>query len=321
MAQIAQNLPEVLDTRVGSDTDRLLQALCAVLGEAGDDLQDVLDDRFVATADGAGLDRLGIGYAIPKPPHLTDAQYASLIQTKLPARRGTLQAIRSVFEAAYGSTLVSIHDRQTGLQAVPIVSVPGWTICIELKDDALGRAAWAGLATNTDSFPVESAIAGPAYAVDSDPRHQGLYNDYYWAPIDVFTKEVVDCVRLAGTVIIYKADESEYMALFPCYPEYVIGATGTLSRAEIVGQTVVGQTSIGAVVLTLPLTGEMGEGDDGCDFFFVRDGANNLTVAANTGQTILGWSPTPLVLATDRDSISLRFFWNGGSPIWQVMGA
>lgn len=312
MSDFSVHLPKAYDTREGSDTKKLIDALAKVLGVAKTHLEDALDDRFAATADGEGLDRLGEGYAITKPPHLSDAQYRILIQTKLPARRGTLQAIRAVFEAASGVKVLSIADKQVD----PLV--PKFEIWITLEDDAHGRAAWTGLRTNTDGWPVESGVAGPLYEDDSDPYYQGLFNDYYWGITDVFTQNVVDGVRLAGTRIVYKLDEDSEMVVTPTFPEIEVSTTQVLTRALIIGKTVKGDTSSGVVALTLPPTIEMGIGDDGRDFYFYRSGGNNLTIASNTGQSIVG-GDDPFILTSDGDSLTLRFLWNGGAPKWLVL--
>lgn len=196
--RLIRHLPEVFDTRPGSDTYKLLSAIAKAIDAADVEVQDALDDRFVVSADGAGLNRLGEGYAIPRPPHLTDSQYAILIQTKMPAKRGTLHAIKSVFEAVSGMTVVSIEDRQVN------GVIPSWQIWLTVEDFTFGRGAWVGLTTNKDGYPIESGLVGPVYADNTQPYYQGLHNDYYWSPVDVFSRRAVDCVRLAGTVVLYK---------------------------------------------------------------------------------------------------------------------
>lgn len=318
---IKPSLPEVFDTRPGSDTDKLIQALCKVIEQAGTELQDVLDDRFVVTADGAGLDRLGEGYGIERPPNLTESGYRVLIQTKLPSRRGTLQAIRSVFEAAYGSKLKTIEDRQIN------ASIDGFVICITVDDFSFGRAAFCCIQVVPEtrsivSFcPVWSGHYGPNIANSALSIYQGKYNNYYWAPVDAWTERITNCIKLAGTRINYKSCEENVVTIYPCFPPFTVSEDGILHRAQIAQKTLVGNTTDGSLDLTLPDTGEMGEGDTGRDFYFVRDGADNMTIIPNAGQSIVGWLPVPLILDTNRDSVTLRFFYNSGNPIWQVMSA
>lgn len=316
---IKPSLPEAFDTRSGSDTDKFIQALCKVIGSANEELQDVLADRFVVTADGAGLNRLGEGYGIERPPNLSDAGYQVLIQTKLPAKRGTLQAIRSVFEAAYGSKLKSIEDKQLN------PSIEGFFICITVEDFSFGRAGFCDVQQVPDGESVAginsvwSAQEGPTLANSAQALEQGRFNDYYWHPVDTWTMRITNCVKLAGTFIVYKPCEENLVTIYPCYPPLTVMTPVILHRAQIAQKTLIGDTQEGDLLLTLPDTAEMGEGDTGCDFFFVRDGPSNLDITPNAGQSLLGGGGSPLQLTSDRESVTLRYFHNSGSPIWQVI--
>lgn len=92
-------------------------------------------------------------------------------------------------------------------------------------------------------------------------------------------------------------------------------STQTLTRAGILGCYVEGRTDSGAVVLTLP--NDMTNDDDGRVFPFFRNGANNLTIQAPSGHSIVGYPTVPLVFTTDNDSMLLMYRRNGNK--WQVL--
>lgn len=197
---ISRHLPEVYDTSSGSDLTKFLTALGVSISQGSSFVTDFLEDTFVQTADEEGLDRIGINYGILRPPGLSDHFYRILITTKLPAKRGTLAAIQSVLEAALGGVEVAAYDKQ---QPGPYSGqIPPFEIWIDIPNGSEGRGAYAGLDSNIAGYPVESCIAGVMLDLLSDPI-AGEQNDHVWGGIDPWSQNLVDSVRLAGTILVF----------------------------------------------------------------------------------------------------------------------
>lgn len=202
--KIYNHLPDAYDENPTRDLYKLLSALARGVEKGDDSIEDFEKDIVTVTSDGDGLVVMGENLSVSRPPGLPDAQYSILIRTKAPIPRATIDAIKRVFEAATGLSGVSVTDKQTN------GSIPSYEIWITLSlanAGSLGRGAYAGLPTNYDRRPRKSAIWGGrgANAVMDEIGYQGgLNNDHWWSSVDRWTQALVDSVKLAGTIIIYK---------------------------------------------------------------------------------------------------------------------
>lgn len=220
-SRIYANLPQSYDARPSRGLYQLLSGLAAALSSAQTSLDDFIGDLTVVSADGEGLDRAGEGLAVPRIPGLGDAQYAILIRTRAPCARGTIQAIRSVFEAATGLSGVVVRDWHTH----SLLGIPPYEIWIYVNSDSDLYGSYADADTppaaakanhNAPWPPQDSCYLGcPPQPAETPPVAQswnhdaynlygGEYNDHWWSPVDVKTQEVIDSVKLAGTIIVYK---------------------------------------------------------------------------------------------------------------------
>lgn len=189
-------LPDIYDATEGSDTVAIFGAIQNSIDGAQEAVDDLKEDQAVETADGFGLDRQGELYGTPRPPGLDDAKYRAVISAISGARRGTLYAIKNVFEAASGLT-ATVEDNQSN----PLI--PMYEIWITPSaQGSEGRGFYPEYPTNKDGYPVQSSLAGEVIAEIGVTG--GLFNDHAWSPVDVWTKKLVDKVKMAGTKIVYK---------------------------------------------------------------------------------------------------------------------
>lgn len=202
MDRLIANLPDSYATAQGSGNYVLLNALA----ESLDALSDVVDtfrkNRFLETATGRGLDRAAENYNVFRPPGMTDARFSALARAIVGASRGTLATIKEVFEAATGYTNVTVQDQQlyTGTQPAPFEIRIGIPVA---QTDSFGRGFYPGLPTDKDGYPLKSGLAG--VVLDEVGFPGGKFNDHVWSLIDVWTKDIMDRVRLAGTYYTFVA--------------------------------------------------------------------------------------------------------------------
>lgn len=57
--------------------------------------------------------------------------------------------------------------------------------------------------TDKDGYPTKSGLAGTI--IDEVGEPGGLFNDHYWSLIDIWTAQIMDRVRVAGTYYTYIA--------------------------------------------------------------------------------------------------------------------
>lgn len=181
-------------------------ALLYAVGSSLDTLTDTIAtfkaDRFIETASGAGLDRAAENYNVYRPPGMVDARFRALAQAIVGASRGTRATIKKVFEAATGYTGVTVEDSQqfTGTAPAPFEIRIGIPVA---QTDSFGRGYYPGLPTDKDGYPVRSGLAGEVIAELGEPG--GLFNDHVWSLIDLWTADIMDRVRMAGTYYTYIA--------------------------------------------------------------------------------------------------------------------
>lgn len=200
--RLFDNLPDCYDRRSGKGNYQLLAGLAEALGNAEADLDDFKGDIVVATSDGNGLTFAGETLGVPRPPTLSDSQYAILIRTMAPIPRGTINAIKQVFEAATGLSNVVVKDRQTDL------SIPRYEVWIYVTADSNGYGAFvepdAVVRPNVSAPwpPDSSCVFGTVHDVVN--QYGGEYNDHWWSDVDYWTRTLIESVKIAGTIIVYK---------------------------------------------------------------------------------------------------------------------
>jgi len=206
-ARIYENLPDCYDRKEQRDTYKLLSGLATAIAAGDAAVSDFVSDLTVQSADGEGLIRRGEDYAVPRPMVLTEPGYAILIRTKLPCKRGTIQAIRSVFEAATGLTNVVVRDWHTH----SVLGIPPYEIWIYVPSQSYLYGAYAEPYTTPAAVktgyvapwpPEDSCYASLVY--NGYGAAGGEYNDHWWSAVDAVTESIIDSVKLAGTIVIYK---------------------------------------------------------------------------------------------------------------------
>ncbi len=196
-AALYRHLPDVYSRDRESDNFKLLAGFAEGLQPLDDGAVDFRDDRFADTATGTGLDRKGGNFSIDRFPGMTDVFYRDCIQGLAGLKRGTLGAIRKMWDITTGLTTATIEDRQTN-GAIPFFEVH---ISVATPTNSLGRGAYAGITVNFDGRPLESAIAGQPIAATG--FYGGLFNDHAWSPVDFFTRGLLELVRPIGVKILY----------------------------------------------------------------------------------------------------------------------
>lgn len=195
------HIPDVYDRDPSSQQHTLMSALQLATDDARSAVSAYFADLSIATASGAGLRYLGENYAIPRPPAMTDARYRSLILAMIGCRRGTIQAIQTVFAAATGLRYLidyEVLDRQMD-PVIPPYEI--WIRPLLGISDMYGRGCYPPYTTNYDGYPVESSIAG--VVLNETGWYGGLHNDHVSGLRDYWTARLLDSVRMAGTRIIY----------------------------------------------------------------------------------------------------------------------
>jgi hypothetical protein len=202
--KLIRNLPDAYDTRTGSNLSKLLCAFGFALRSGEDAVARFVADTSVvaATDEQGGASRVGANYNVPRPIGITSAtRYLLLVRTIAGIRRGTLHAIEQVLRIATGIEGIEAFDKQQQGHFFP--SIPPFEIWISIPFNGDGAGFHWDYPTNTDGDPVESGLWGDVYAPTDE--WGGRWNDHWWGEIDYWTQELVDSVRLAGTIIIYKA--------------------------------------------------------------------------------------------------------------------
>jgi hypothetical protein len=194
------HLPSVYDDR---DRDGENTTLLEPVANQLDELREVQErfrkGRFVEDENGTHLDVVGENYGVGRPPGMNNQFYASLIRAMNSCRRTTLEAIKSIVEAASGMTGVVVDDMVTD------PSLPAFHIRVRLpatQSGSEGRGFYLGLPADTDGFPVPSATMGPV--MEEAGEAGGLFNDHFWSVLDVWTEELIDRVRLHGTKLWFE---------------------------------------------------------------------------------------------------------------------
>jgi len=199
LARLQANLPSAYGKSTNDTLTKLLKALAVGLAGGEDAVVDFVGDTFSASADGEGATRLALTYGIKRPPGLPDSQLMLLVQTMVGIRRGTLAAIKAVLEAATGLSGIGAYDKQ---DPGAFLSIPANEIWITVPEDQThGYAMWFDYDTHFSTHPVESGVFGVIH--DAQDEYGGLHNDHFWGDVDAWTQELLDSVRLAGTIIIY----------------------------------------------------------------------------------------------------------------------
>jgi len=214
--KIYENLPDCYSRDPSTDLYKVLSGLAVALTAGETAIDDFIDDQNATVADGNGLLILGENLNAPKPPTLPEAQYAIMVPILAGAARGTIQAIRAVFEAATGLSGVLVEDQQTN------GVIPNYEIWIWVRGDS---QLYAGFAEDYLLMPlVRPNIQNPwppedccymgaqgdylwqaqDWVHDAFDQYGAEYNDHWWADVDKWTDDIVKSVRLAGTIIIYK---------------------------------------------------------------------------------------------------------------------
>lgn len=162
---------------------------------------DFIEDQAIATADGEGLDRLGLLYDLGRPSWMDDEHFRTVLSIWASEPRCTLQAIKKMFDA-WTQVSCTIADRTTD------PSIPKWEIWLTPPADFYvpqGRGFYPGIGdTFRDGFPVESAIASPILPVSETGFYPGLLNDHIGINPSRELVNVLDRMRAAGTVIVWK---------------------------------------------------------------------------------------------------------------------
>lgn len=197
--RIYENMPKEYSRSDKDDLYPLLTAIGTGLKDNETNLKKFMSDRFVVSALGDGLDIAGENLNVPRIPGMTDTQYKILIPVKAGAARGTIQAIKAVFEAATGFSNVLVQDQHTN------PTIPPFEIWIfaSSHSNSYGRGGYAGQSTIFGAFPETKCIMDPA-VVQTGFYEGGMYNSHWWGGASVWIRRCVDSVRLAGTIIIYK---------------------------------------------------------------------------------------------------------------------
>lgn len=200
LQRLQANLPSAYAKGANDTLTKLLRAFAVALEGAEDGVTDFVDDTFSATADGDGATRLALGYGVLKPKGMPDKHLMLTVQTMVAAKRGTLAAIKAVLEASSGITGIGAYDKQ---DPGPFISLPPNEIWITVPTNTTnGAALWFDYDTHFSTNPVESGVFGVIH--DAEDEYGGLHNDHFWGVIDNWSMELVESVRLAGTVIIYR---------------------------------------------------------------------------------------------------------------------
>lgn len=197
-SRIYENLPEVYDKSQDRDLYKLLSGLAKAIIDGDEAVTDFVHDQSVEFGDGDGLSRLGEGLAISRPTGMPDSLYSILIPIYAGAKRGTIQAIRSVFEAAMGGiTGTLVEDRQTN------GSIPEYEIWIHVSGLPAYEFAnyYSGDLVIQPPFSWEYAYFDAYSPIDT---YSGDINAHWWNDVPQEIKDVVNNVKLAGTIIVYK---------------------------------------------------------------------------------------------------------------------
>lgn len=197
--RIYENMPKEYSQDPRDSLYTLITAIGTGLRDNETHLKKFMNDRFVVTASGEGLDIAGENLKVPRIPGMIDSDYQILIPTKAGAARGTIQAIKSVFEAATGFSNVVVQDKHVN----PVIPEFEIWIFASTHSNSYGRAGYAGHTTIFGAFPETKCIMDPA-VVQTGFYEGGMYNAHWWGPASIWARRCVDSVRLAGTVIVYK---------------------------------------------------------------------------------------------------------------------
>ena len=205
MSALDRLLNHLPDSYAKESTDgnyALLYAVAQSLDTLTDTIGEFRDNRFLESGTGTGLDRAAENYNVYRPPGMVDARFRALAQAIVGATRGTRATIKEVFEAATGYTGVTVEDAQqyTGTQPAPFeirITIP------VAQTDSFGRGYYPGLPTDKDGYPTKSGLAGTI--IDELEIPGGLFNDHVWSLIDLWTQDIMDRVRAAGTYYTYVA--------------------------------------------------------------------------------------------------------------------
>lgn len=184
--------------RNGENTT-LLEPVANQLDELREVQERFRKGRFVEDEDGTHLDVVGENYGVGRPPGMNNQFYASLIRAMTSCRRTTLEAIKSIVEAASGMTGVVVDDITTD------PTLPLFHIRVRLPAEqggSEGRGFYKGLPPDTDGYPVPSALFGPV--MEEGGWSGGLFNDHLWSFTDLWTQELIDRVRLHGTKLWFE---------------------------------------------------------------------------------------------------------------------
>lgn len=254
--RLVQNLPSSYAKGPGTENEAWLVAVGSVLDDLTAAVDDFRGDTFLETGDGAGLSRAAENYTVTRPPGMTDDQFRVLAQKIASMNRVTLFAIKDVFEAASGYTGVTVEDYQIYTGTRPAL----FTVRITIPEDqvnSVGRGFYPGLTpTNTDGYPVESAIGG--IVIDEQGFYGGLFNDHVYSLVDHWTLAIMDRIRAAGIVYEFVLGPASVATVnsLSDYTGRVVKITPSSSPFQIGDpyQIILVDTSAGAVELTLPPT-------------------------------------------------------------------
>lgn len=198
-SRLYDNLPPAYDKNPQRDLYKILSGLAKGIDDLDTFLQDFRADLTVVNADGQGMDIVAENYGIARPPGMEDGRLGLLVRALLPAKRGTLQAIRNVLQVATGISSVTIEDKQVN------AFIPEYHIFITISpgtNPSQGRGFYPEMpAAGTPGFPEESSISGTI--LDETGYWGGQYNDHYWSPVDYWTQQILNEVKLAGTVLVF----------------------------------------------------------------------------------------------------------------------
>jgi hypothetical protein len=195
------HIPDVYDRDPTSHQYTLMSSIQIATDDARAAVSAYFANLSLDTATGWGLNYLGENYAIPRSPGMTDFRYRALVKAMIGCRRGTIQAIQSVFAAATGLIYLTdfdVTDRQMN-PAIPPFEI--WIRPLLGLFGMYGRGCYPEFPTHYDGYPVESSIAG--VVLDDTGWYGGLHNDHVDGIRDFWTARLLDSVRMAGTRIIY----------------------------------------------------------------------------------------------------------------------
>jgi hypothetical protein len=195
-------IPDAYDKRqtLANPNYSFLKGVGAATGRLRDDITDFIDDQTIALADGEGLDRLGLLYDLGRPKWMTDTQFRTVLGIWVSEPRCTLIAIKKMFDAWTGTTC-TIEDKSTNA-AIPDLEI--WVTPPVNFWQMHGMGIYPDTApgdTWYDGYPLESALGGEVSAGYGFLDAQ--LNDHVMG-VDSTLQYVLDRMRAAGTVIVYK---------------------------------------------------------------------------------------------------------------------